>query len=132
MCLPGCRLLADGTSPDCDGEHVCNPGLGLCVLPFTARLGASCDTKGEVGACGSGGGTCVGMPEGFTRGYCTYLGCRASGMPCPEDGVCVDGQGAYGLCLARCTSDADCAGAETRCLPDASGVLACRASRAEP
>lgn len=133
FCAPGCTDDAQ-----CSGGRVCNPGTGICDVPFEAgELGMAC--SGSRDACE--GGTCLTEFEsGMPGSYCTYVGCDptladgAEGADgCPGGGVCVDA-GTAGICLAGCSGSEDCRTGYS-CSPsdpaDATSPTACRAACAD-
>lgn len=126
VCLPACERDASGGSPGCAAPYECNPARGVCVMPFTGRIGADCRNP-KAGALACGGGECH-------FDYCSYRGCNTTDAPCPSGSVCASFDdptdadlAAQSFCLLRCETDDDCAESGTACLPipEAGGALAC-------
>src|SRR5688500_16194532 len=81
-----------------DASVAVPPPLGPVVTP---ALGAACSQ--ETGC--ADGLTCMPMPGGYCTSPCGVIGSACAGS-------CVENPRAGELCLAKCTSDADCRAAE--------------------
>lgn len=101
-CVPGCTAHSD-----CANEGFqCNPGTGLCTVPFELpRLGEPCAVASDCP-----GGRCLTEADGWPAGTCAYAGCRLSGtgpmQMCPAGSVCVDDERSdpeLGHCIDACT-----------------------------
>jgi hypothetical protein len=102
-CVPGCT--ADTDCSNATRGFVCNPGTGLCGLPFMGTPGEPCATAAECD-----GGVCFTEADsGWPAGTCTYPGCRLAGTGgtavCPGGSACVDdgaGSPDLGVCVDAC------------------------------
>lgn len=138
-CRTGYACTASPVNPDrhycaaactsdaqCGGGRVCNVGLGTCNVPFTGTVGGTCSRRDPT-TCN--GGSCLSeRSSGFPASYCSYAGCSAT-EACPGTSVCAPRPGNTSVCLASCTSDADCHTAGYHCLPsdrsDPTSATAC-------